>query len=76
MANFKILILDVGIFRAVQSEYVFSTQEEKTTGAVGTLSDSPKSNKTNYDLEYPKEHRTLDPFTILEWKQKRINLFI
>ena len=35
-----------------------------------------KSKKTNYDLEYPKEHRTLDPFTILEWKQKRINLFI
>jgi len=45
MTNFKILILDVGIFRAVQSEYVFSTQEEKTTVAVGTLSDSPAVTK-------------------------------
>lgn len=35
-----------------------------------------KSKKTNCDLEYPKEDRALDPFTILEWKQKRINLFI
>lgn len=36
-----------------------------------------KSKNTNCDLEYLKEHRALDPFTILEWKQKkRINLFI
>ena len=57
-------------------EHVMQNHMETMRKRMKMMLEIHKSKKTNYDLEYPKEHRTLDPFTILEWKQKIINLFI
>jgi len=47
MTNFKILILDVGIFRVVQSEYVFHTGGKNNRGCRNAFR-QPCGYKTNY----------------------------